>query len=434
MKKIFFLFAMLVSVTASAQTLDIKITTIDYAKKVATCDISWTGRDATHLSDVWVFVDYVEISGDALAGSWTPAAVTGATVTQNTTGNATVATVSGNTRGVWIKSVTSGANFTGQMALQLNGVPAKFNACAYASDYPPNAAITTAGYQLKGSPPFTITYNNSSSTITANKTFALGCINVLTDATGCPGLVEALSAPTGSVNGSRCNAGTVQISATPPAGCTIDWYTTASGAVTVANGTGVTTLTTPSISTTTNYYAASRHLITGCVSSSRRTVTATVMTGSGRDAAPNSCGCASGLTVVGGYCRDLVADKAKPITCYSSTGGTLEVKSADEGRVKYVNRNICPTGWHVPSFAELRCIWAARSSLNLNLSYRYWSSSTTGYDTGCSSGSNMSVCRYFLCTQEGNCGNTWVYQGDMIYCCGNGCIAYNGEGFVRCVR
>ncbi|MDR2804754.1 MAG: hypothetical protein LBB85_03805, partial [Dysgonamonadaceae bacterium] len=59
--KIFFLFAMFVSIAASAQTLDIKITTIDYSKKIATCDLSWTGRNATHLSDVWVFVDYIEI-------------------------------------------------------------------------------------------------------------------------------------------------------------------------------------------------------------------------------------------------------------------------------------------------------------------------------------------------------------------------------------
>ncbi|MDR1527722.1 MAG: hypothetical protein LBS46_08675, partial [Dysgonamonadaceae bacterium] len=125
MKTKIFFFAMLASVTASAQTMDIKIATINYSSKIATCNLSWTGRNATHLSDVWVFVDFIEISGNTTTGAWQPAAVTGATVTQQTTGNVTASTVSGNTRGVWIKSVTSGANFTGQITLQLSGVPAK---------------------------------------------------------------------------------------------------------------------------------------------------------------------------------------------------------------------------------------------------------------------------------------------------------------------
>jgi hypothetical protein len=182
MKKLFFFFAMLISVATSAQTLNIKITTIDYSTKIATCDLSWTGRNDTHRSDVWVFVDYIEISGSTTTGSWKPTAITGATVTENTTGNATASTVSGNTRGVWVKSVSSGANFTGQVALQLSSVSEKFNACAYASDYPPNAASYNASvYTLKGTKPFII----NGVTVDA-KTYS-GVINSMTDATGCPG-------------------------------------------------------------------------------------------------------------------------------------------------------------------------------------------------------------------------------------------------------
>jgi hypothetical protein len=185
MKKTFFLFAMLASVTASAQTLNIQITKMDYSTKIATCDISWTGRNATHLSDVWVFVDYIEISGNAPAGSWQPAAITGATVTKNTTGNAAASIVSGNTRGVWVKSTTFGANFTGEVKLQLSSVPAKFNACAYVTDYPPNAASYNAGtYTLKGTKPFTITGNG---VIQNGNKYVGTVINSLTDATGCPG-------------------------------------------------------------------------------------------------------------------------------------------------------------------------------------------------------------------------------------------------------
>jgi hypothetical protein len=183
MKTKLFFFAMFASVAASAQTLNIKITKIDYYTKIATCDLSWTGRNATHLSDVWIFVDYIEISGNAPAGSWKPTAVTGATVIQKTTGNAAASTVAGNTRGVWIKSVTSGADFTGQITLQLSGVPAKFNACAYASDYPPNAASYSGGsYTFKGTKPFIV----NGTTINDDK-YAVTTITSLTDATGCPG-------------------------------------------------------------------------------------------------------------------------------------------------------------------------------------------------------------------------------------------------------
>jgi hypothetical protein len=186
MKKLFFFFAMLAGVAASAQTLNIQITKIDYSTKIATCDLSWTARNATHLSDVWIFVDYIEISGNTTIGGWETAAITGATVTTKTTGNATASIVSGNTRGVWIKSTASGANFTGQIILQLSTVPAKFNACAYASDYPPNAAAVSSGtYTLKGTTPFKI------NTTTINDTKYTGALqNSLTDATGCPGCLD----------------------------------------------------------------------------------------------------------------------------------------------------------------------------------------------------------------------------------------------------
>jgi hypothetical protein len=193
MKKLFFLFSVLASVAMSAQTLSIKIAQIDYATKIATCDLSWTGRNATHLSDVWVFVDYIEISGSTTTGSWKPAAITGATVTKNTVGSAVVSIVSGNTRGVWVKSNTSGANFTGQVSLQLNNIPEKFNACAYASDYPPNATINNGTYTLHGTPPFTLKASNGTTTQTvAGTTITVSALTItpvtMTDKTECPGV------------------------------------------------------------------------------------------------------------------------------------------------------------------------------------------------------------------------------------------------------
>ncbi|MDR0693837.1 MAG: hypothetical protein LBF81_00860 [Prevotellaceae bacterium] len=193
MKTILLFFALLAGVFASAQSLDIKITTIDLSQKIIVCDLSWTGRTTTQLSNVWVFVDYIDLSGNILTNDWKPATVTGATITQQTTGNATISMVAGNTRGVWVKSVSSGANFTGQITLQLSGVPAKFNACAYASDYPPNGRINNGTYILQGSPPFTLIAAGGTTQQVNSHTITISAVTVtpitLTDKTGCPGTI-----------------------------------------------------------------------------------------------------------------------------------------------------------------------------------------------------------------------------------------------------
>jgi hypothetical protein len=68
--------------------------------------------------------------------------------------------------------------------------------------------------------------------------------------------------------------------ATPPSGCTTDWYTVATGGTAIA--TGNNTLTTPSALTaimqtvTMTYYAESRHIAVGCRSTSRTSVVITV--------------------------------------------------------------------------------------------------------------------------------------------------------------
>ncbi len=61
--------------------------------------------------------------------------------------------------------------------------------------------------------------------------------------------------------------------------------------------------------------------------------------------------CCGGLTAVGGYCRDLLADKA---TTYSSCG--IEVKTADAGTSAWNPDNLCPKGWRWPKTTELCCL------------------------------------------------------------------------------
>jgi hypothetical protein len=92
--------------------------------------------------------------------------------------------------------------------------------------------------------------------------------------------VAAPSAPTAG-SASRCGTGTVAITATPGAGETIDWYGATSGGSILTTGTpnpaqGTTSFTTPSISSNQTYYAEARNTTTGCVSSTRTAVVATV--------------------------------------------------------------------------------------------------------------------------------------------------------------
>jgi hypothetical protein len=83
------------------------------------------------------------------------------------------------------------------------------------------------------------------------------------------------SAPVG-INGSRTNAGVVSLSVTTGTGITADWYANLNGGNVLSGGSGTLSYTTPSISTTTTYYVQSRNISTGCVSSSRTAVVATV--------------------------------------------------------------------------------------------------------------------------------------------------------------
>jgi hypothetical protein len=78
-----------------------------------------------------------------------------------------------------------------------------------------------------------------------------------------------------AVNGSRCGSGTVNVAVTNvPAGCTTDWYSAPAGGSPLQIGNNA--YTTPVIVNTTTYYAQSRNTTTGCVSSNRLAVTATV--------------------------------------------------------------------------------------------------------------------------------------------------------------
>ncbi|WP_187477973.1 T9SS type A sorting domain-containing protein [Amniculibacterium sp. G2-70] len=83
--------------------------------------------------------------------------------------------------------------------------------------------------------------------------------------------VNATASISGTSPNSRCGAGSVTLSATPNSG-TVKWYDAATGGTLLFTG---NSFTTPSISTTTTYYAEA---FNGCTASTRTPVVATVNT------------------------------------------------------------------------------------------------------------------------------------------------------------
>jgi uncharacterized protein (TIGR02145 family) len=187
MKKHFFLFAVLASVAANAQVTHVELTGANYTNKTVTFRVWWNAgsRDATHLSKVWVWVDYIKInSNNTTSGnSWTRAAVS--TVSSDATSYD-----GSNRKGFWLEG-NSSTNYSATLTVQLNITETKFNWCAYASDYPPNMVLDGQTYYFKGTLPFILKdANGTAYEITqksmpkANLTFVPVSI---TDKTECPG-------------------------------------------------------------------------------------------------------------------------------------------------------------------------------------------------------------------------------------------------------
>ncbi|MDR3134063.1 MAG: hypothetical protein LBU42_08625, partial [Prevotellaceae bacterium] len=66
MKTTFFFFAMLISITASAQVTNVTPISANYTDKTVSFRVWWNAgsRDATHLSKVWVWVDYITVNSN----------------------------------------------------------------------------------------------------------------------------------------------------------------------------------------------------------------------------------------------------------------------------------------------------------------------------------------------------------------------------------
>ncbi len=156
----------------------------NYATKAVTFTLTWSGCNNTnHLNKAWVFVDYQTITG-ITRGAWAPATIVGTPAVSNGTYAA------GNSRGFYVTGVNGQ---TATVTVTLGNVPAQFNWCAYATDYPPNVTAIGGTYTLHGTAPFTLIAADGVSTQVVNgKSIAASALTVapitIRDATGCPGI------------------------------------------------------------------------------------------------------------------------------------------------------------------------------------------------------------------------------------------------------
>jgi hypothetical protein len=239
MKTKFFFFAMLVSVAASAQNVQVESISSTYTgTPIVKFRVAWTGtRTYRHNTKVWLFIDYRKVENDAPVGNWTRALVT-STLTVNSLPASTATLEPGNDSGFWLHGVNGDYSATVTVPVTLATDVTQFSWCAYATDYPPNVvAHSSNSYTLRGSRPFVV----NGSTLTADQTTFSGTITSFTDATGAPGIFPA--APNEKPNGMGCLPGLVEnavgVCAAPTAiGCnntTLDL-----GTVSFASGTEIT--------------------------------------------------------------------------------------------------------------------------------------------------------------------------------------------------
>jgi hypothetical protein len=185
----------------------------NYGNRTVTFHVQWSG--AAHNNRVWIWVDYCPVEGVTPASTFSPAFIGAVTITASD-GNVTTST--GNSRGFFV------AQNPATVTATLLNAGGQFNWCAYGSGDPPSAAANAAGgYDLYGTPPFTI-----NGTITENtKTFSAGtCIESITDITGNPdGIMYAVAQATitGDVS-NTCPAETVVLTAAAENATTFTWY------------------------------------------------------------------------------------------------------------------------------------------------------------------------------------------------------------------
>ena len=158
---------------------------------------------------------------------------------------------------------------------------------------------------------------------------------------------------TGSTSGSRCGTGTVAIQATASGG-SIEWFTASSGGSSIGSSSSGVNWTTPSISSTTIYYAEG--LDAGCTSASRTAVTATVT------ANPTVTGSSTGSRCGTGTVNIQATASAGSIDWYTASSGGSSVGSSTSG-VNWTTSSISSTTTYYAEAINGSCTSASRTSV-----------------------------------------------------------------------
>ena len=240
--------------------------------------ISSTGCSNTASTSVTITqAPTVTISGEASACSQGELTASGATTYSWSNDMGTGATIHPTATGTYtVTGTTNGCSATAQQQFTLRPTPEV--SISGGSQFCEGSTLSLMASSSLPGTSFEWSDDNHTQGNTLNVS-TTGTYTVTGTLNGCTGTatqtVTAATAPANPQvnNGTRCGAGTVELSVTPVDGYTYNWYTSAN-TQTVA-GTG-STFTTPSLSATTQYWVAALNAA-GC-SSDRVQVTASVNT------------------------------------------------------------------------------------------------------------------------------------------------------------
>ncbi len=461
MKKLYLLSLLLPlwGIAYSQSCVAVRQVSTNYATQQITFDLTWgTCNNTTHLNKAWVFVDYQTITGTT-RGAWAPATIVGTPTVSNGTYAA------GNSRGFY---VTGNNGQTATVTVTLSGVPAQFNWCAIATDYPPNATINAAGgYALYGTAPFTV---NGVQLGTGVRTYSGACITSITDPTGCPGLIPAAPTVTTTNPAAVCAGSGVTLVATPGGGTTTaNTYTWNIGGASTTTTTNTFAVPAASI-TTSKTFTVSVTNANGCTSnpvSSNITVISGCGSGNGTSITncsnpPSGFSFTSGFTststwVVGSqtWSAPVTATYCNKATYNSPTSAPYAVDCRTNSTAGYGHlfswcmiakfaTTICPSGWRVPTSTDFynldRALGGTGANGQSNTTLRNNYLNTWGGQYGGYSGYNGTLSRqgsyaYYWSQTEYNATN-----GYRLYFYSNGGVYpqnsdYKYSGFsLRCVK
>jgi hypothetical protein len=384
-----------------AQSVQVDNLKANYENKTVTFRVHWAAgsRNATHLNKVWVFVDYQPVTGITRKGLWQRATLAGLPSASHG-----VPSFDGSTQqGFWLEAPAGNDGFSSEVSVPLGNVPSKFNWCAFATDYPPNATMQDGGsYTLKGSAPFLVTLGSGSTIRLSGTTYSGDCIAEITDRTQCPGLVENIALDPGTVSGATTvTQGTIPTTGatttTPTGGSGTYYYQWYKGGNQVPGATEPGFMPPADDALSTGTFTYTRQVADNLCEKDYRlsagsfmmiVVQACVPAGSVRDLGH----CCDGLgyhrrtktcSKYGTHCPTKVQAgrlfNEMVITC---NGKKLLVQTSDASISSYQGGqntcwapdHLCPKGWRWPSYGELECLYIQQATIgSFDKGSGYWS-------------------------------------------------------------